>query len=169
MSSKALTGLIVAAAAVFGGVWYFSGGSRDEDAAKSRPPGATTQTAEVAPAPVPATSIAIVPTDPKGRPVPTDPRLAALMVSPENALIEYVKGPDGRVIQELDNDPGSPRFRKPVREYLYAGAQVAGLTTYRNVGGQVEIVRVSVSYKDDGSVDQYRESIEHEKLVKSGN
>lgn len=167
--SRGVIAAVIAAAAVFGGVWYFAGRS---DAPEVAPAGVATvgepgaqPEAGAAPGstavPAPATA-EIGPMDAKGRPVPADPRLIALMVTPENALIDYVKGPDGRVIQELDNDPNSPRYRKPVREYLYAGANVAGLTTYRNVGGQVEVVRVQVSYKPDGSIDQYRESIGHQ-------
>src|SRR5262245_61237587 len=107
MSKALIATVIVVAAAVFGGVWYLAGGRADDGAAKQAAPvaeKAPDEAAEAQPAPVP-----ISPADPKGRPVPADPRLAALMVSPENALIEYVKGPDGRVITELDNDPNSPR------------------------------------------------------------
>jgi hypothetical protein len=96
--------------------------------------------------------------DPTGRPVPADPRLAALMVSPANDLIAFVKGADGRVIQEVDQDPGSPSFRKPLREYTYAGDKVVGVTNYRYLGGQTEVARTAVSYKPDGSVDEFRES-----------
>ena len=168
--NKAVVTVVAAAAAVFGGVWYFSTQSASK-ALDAQPSAGETVPGAVQPGPgeaadatPSAAAAAIGPMDSKGRPVPTDPRLAALMVTPENALIEYVKGADGRVIQELDNDPNSPRFRKPLREYLYAGANVAGLTTYRNVGGQVEVTRVLVSYKDDGSIDQYRETVGHEKL-----
>jgi hypothetical protein len=161
--SKGVIVSVIAAAAVFGGVWYFAARAPAPESARpgASPPAASapekpadSATTSVAPAPGPR--------DAKGRPVPTDPRLIALMVTPENALIDYVKGPDGRVIQELDNDPNSPRYRKPVREYLYSGANVAGLTTYRSVGGQVEVTRVLVSYKPDGSVDQYRETVAHQ-------
>lgn len=168
--SRGVVIVVLAAAAVFGGVWYLSSQSGHEAENEPSPADAAAQAAappgsggaaEAASSPA---APALGAMDSKGRPVPTDPRLTALMVTPENALIEYVKGPDGRVIQELDNDPNSPRFRKPLREYLYAGANVAGLTTYRNVGGQIEVVKVSVSYKEDGSVDQYRETIGHETL-----
>ena len=53
--------------------------------------------------------------------MPRDPRLAALMVSPENALVEFVPGDHGQVIKEIDKDPNSPGYRKPLREYTYAG------------------------------------------------
>jgi hypothetical protein len=163
--SRTLVICLVAAVAVFGAVWYFAGGAEES----AEPPAVTQPLNEGAAKTPPAAAPAVSPTDPQGRPVPADPRLAALMVGPEDALIEYVKDRDGRVIQEIDNDPNSPRYRQPVREYLYAGGNVAGLTTYRHVGGQVEIVRVQVSYKPDGSVDQFREVIEHEKLAKPGN
>ena len=159
---------LVAAVAVFGAVWFYAGGPAEQSGGE--PPAGTQPMNEGAPKTSPAAvAPAVSPTDPKGRPVPADPRLAALMVGPEDALIEYVKDREGRVIQEIDNDPNSPRYRQPVREYLYAGGNVAGLTTYRHVGGQVEIVRVQVSYKPNGSVDQFREVIEHEKLTLPGN
>jgi hypothetical protein len=90
--------------------------------------------------------------------VPSDARLAALAVSPDNGLIEFVRAPDGKVIAEIDNDPGSPGFRKPSREYLYSGNKVVGLTAYRYFADHVEINRTSVSYKPDGSVDDLAES-----------
>ena len=87
----------------------------------------------------------------------TDPRLAALSVSPDNGLIEFIAGPDGKVIKEIDNDPGSPSFKKPLREYTYSGNQVIGLTAYRYAGDHIQISTTRVSYKPDGSIDQHRE------------
>jgi len=89
---------------------------------------------------------------------PSDPRLAALAVSQDNGLIEFVRAPDGKVIAEIDKDPGSPSFRKPLREYLYTGNKVVGLTAYRYFADHVEVNRTSVSYKPDGSVDGFAES-----------
>jgi hypothetical protein len=94
--------------------------------------------------------------------VPPDPRLAALMVSPDNGLIEFVHGTDGKVITEIDKDPGSVGFRKPMREYMYSGDKVIGLTAYRYLPEHVEITRTSVSYKPDGSVDRYSESTSYD-------
>jgi hypothetical protein len=87
-------------------------------------------------------------------PVPADPRLAALAVSPPNDLIEFIRGPDGQVIKEIDKDPASPGFNKPSREYMYSRGKVTGLTAYRYSGDQLEITRTAVSYKPDGSVDE---------------
>ncbi len=87
-----------------------------------------------------------------------DPRLAALAVSPDNGLIEFIHGSDGKVISEIDKDPSSPGFRKPTREYTYSGDQVIALTSYRYLPDHVEISRTSVSYKPDGSIDRYAES-----------
>lgn len=84
---------------------------------------------------------------------PADPRLLALAVSPPNDLIEFVVGDNGKVIAELDKDPASISFKKPLREYTYAGDRVIGLTAYRYLPDQVEISRTRVSYKPDGSVD----------------
>jgi len=162
--NKTIAASVVAAAAVFGGVWYFAADHSAADAARVHAPEVPAVAAEAMPdVTSPAAPAPVTPTDPNGRPVPADPRLIALMASPQDALIEYVKDADGRVIQELDNDPGSARYQKPIREYMYAGGSVAGLTTYRSVGGQVEVSRVMVSYKPDGSIDEYRQSVEHVK------
>jgi hypothetical protein len=90
--------------------------------------------------------------------VPSDPRLAALAVSPDNGLIEFVRAPDGKVIAELDKDPSSPSFKKPLREYLYRGDRVVGLTAFRYLPDHTEIDRTSVSYKPDGSVDRFEQA-----------
>ncbi len=94
--------------------------------------------------------------------VPSDPRLAALMVSPASNLIEFVPGPDGKVIKEIDQDPSSLGFKKPSREYSYRNGRVVGLTAYRHLSDHIEITKIAVSYKPDGSVDQYLESISTE-------
>jgi hypothetical protein len=96
------------------------------------------------------------------KPVPPDPRLAALMVSPDNGLIEFVRGSDGKVITEIDKDPSSPGFKKPMREYMYSRDKVIGLTAYRYLPDHVEISRTTISYKPDGSVDRYAESTSDE-------
>jgi hypothetical protein len=88
-----------------------------------------------------------------------DPRLDALKVSQDNGLIEFVRAGDGKVISEIDKDPASPSFRKPLREYLYAGDKVVGLTTYRYLSDHVEIGKTVVSYRPDGSVDRFVESM----------
>jgi hypothetical protein len=147
----------VAVAAVFAGVVYFAGRSDAPEstvanAAKSAVKEKTPATANAAQGPQ-VTSRA----DASGRPAPVDPRLAALMVSPDNGVIEFVKGGDGRVIREIDQDPNSLGYKKPLREYVYSGDKIVGLTTYRYHADQVEVVRTAVSYKPDGSVDQYRE------------
>jgi hypothetical protein len=90
--------------------------------------------------------------------VPADPRLAALMVSPDNGSIEFVVGSDGKVITEIDKDPTSLGFKKPLREYIYSADKVIGLTAFQYFVDHVQISRTAVSYKPDGSVDQYLES-----------
>ncbi len=89
---------------------------------------------------------------------PTDPRLIALAVSPDNGLIEFVRAPDGKVIAEIDKDPNSAGFGKPSREYLYSGDQVVAVTAYRYFPDHTEISQTRVSYKPDGSVGQFAES-----------
>ncbi len=98
------------------------------------------------------------PTQVTSEAVPADPRLAALLVSPRSDLIEFVVGDDGQVIREIDQDPSSLGFKKPAREYTYSRGKVVGLTAYRYLGDYVEITRIAVSYKPDGSVDRYFES-----------
>src|SRR5688572_29578453 len=56
--------------------------------------------------------------------MPADPRLAALMISSDNGLIEFVRSTDGKVIKEIDRDPNSLGYQKPLREYTYAGDKV---------------------------------------------
>lgn len=94
--------------------------------------------------------------------MPADPRLAALMVSPDNGLIEFVRAANGKVIAEIDQDPSSLGFKKPLREYIYSRDKVVGLTAYRYLPEHTEISRTSVSYKPDGSVDQYAESTSYD-------
>jgi len=77
-------------------------------------------------------------------------------------LIEFVPGPDGKIIKEIDNDPNSPGYRKSLREYLYAGNNVIGLVAYRYFSDHVEITRTQVMYKPDGSVDQYSETTDYD-------
>ncbi|MFL6600880.1 MAG: hypothetical protein ACJ8R9_06070 [Steroidobacteraceae bacterium] len=102
------------------------------------------------------------PRDTHSKQLPSDPRLAALMVSPDNGLIEFVRGSDGKVITEIDKDPSSPGFRKPTREYMYSGDKVIGLTEYRYLPDHLEISRTNVSYKPDGTLDRYGESTSYD-------
>lgn len=94
--------------------------------------------------------------------VPPDPRLAVLQVSPDNGLIKFVIGENGKVISEIDQDPSSIGFGKPTREYLYMGDKVVGLTAYRYMSDHVEVSRTMVAYKADGSVEEIRESTSYE-------
>jgi hypothetical protein len=143
----------VAGIAVFAGVYYVS---RPAGEPPAEPAGAKAPaTAPAAPA-AQRTSRSVV--DPAAKPVPSDPRLAALMVSPDNGLIEYVTGPEGKVIREVDKDPNSPGFGKTSREYTYAGDRVAAVTSYSHAGDRVRTTRTIVTYKPDGSIDQFLES-----------
>jgi hypothetical protein len=95
-------------------------------------------------------------------PLPSDPRLTALQVSPDTGLIKFIKAADGKVIAEIDQDPASLGYGKPSREYVYAGDKVVGVTAYRYMRDQVEVSRTMVAYKPDGSVDAIKESTSYE-------
>lgn len=162
--NRTLVAGAIAVVAVFAGVLYFAGDRGGDAPAEAMPaterPGETAEppaTRATEPAPAPATR-----GNAAGRPKPTDPRLAALMVSPADARIEFFSDPEGRVIKEVDNEPASPSYRKPLREYSYAGNQVIKLVSYRYLGDQVQVVTADVVYKPDGSVDEYREATRYE-------
>jgi len=151
----------IAVVAVFAGVMYFARDPVQQSSVAVQAPKDESAPAEaVKPAATALPPVSRSATPP--RPVTSDPRLAALMVSPDNGLIEFVAGDNGKVIKEIDNDPGSPGYRKPLREYTYAGDKVIQLVAYRYLGDQVQIVKAIVTYKPDGSVDQYRESTSYE-------
>jgi hypothetical protein len=157
---KTLVAGAIAVVAVFAGVIYFARDPEQQAPAASQPPAGEGARAEAvkpaAEAPLPATR-----SDTPRRPVTSDPRLAALMVSPDNGLIEFATDDNGKVFKEIDNDPNSPGYRRPLREYSYAGDQVVRLVSYRYLGDEVQIVQADVTYKPDGTVDEYRESTSH--------
>ncbi len=156
---KLVLGAVVLAAIVAGGVYF----ARDPAGPAQSDGSAAPRAGDDAAAPASAqqgTSRSKV--DIVANPAPDDPRLAALRVSPDNGLIEFVAAAGGKVIQEIDNDPNSLGYRKPTREYRYSGDKVVGLTAYRYLGDRVEITRTAVSYKPDGSVDQLREETSYE-------
>ena len=84
------------------------------------------------------------------------------MVSPDNGLIEFVVGPEGKVIREIDNDPNSPGFRKPLREYTYAGDRGGRLVSYHYSATRCRSSRPSRHLQADGSIDQFHESTDYE-------
>jgi len=157
--NKSLVAGTIAVVAVFAGVAWFIRDTAEE-------PRAVTPPAKPEAAPVAQAAPAVrAPPMTRGtaasRPAVTDPRLAALIVSADNGLVEFLADPDGRVIREIDNDPASPGYRKPLRDYTYAGDKVIRLVKYLYTGNEVQTVTADVRYKADGSIDQYRESTEY--------
>jgi hypothetical protein len=147
----------VALAAVVAGMVRFKGDSTDQPAATTS--SASNNDAGPAPAAGSGPPDASSPHDPasaaqrtNSTPLPADPRLAALQVSPDNGLIKFVIADNGKVIAEIDQDPASPGFGKPSREYIYMGDKVVALTAYRYMSDHVEITRTMVAYQPDGSV-----------------
>jgi hypothetical protein len=152
----------IALVAVFTGVYWLARDPAPADPAESmagerQPPGSAGEGATSLPSPQPATP------RPPVRPTPPDPRLAALMGSPDHPLVEYQPGPDGRIIKEIDRDPNSQGYSKPLREYLYADGKLIGVTAYKYLGNQVQVIRAAVTYKPDGAIDEYRETTEYRK------
>jgi hypothetical protein len=151
---------LICAVAVFAAVWYFAGRNVERPGSGHTGAPATDSRATPATGGAPASATS----EPGGRePPPADPRLAAFRLSPDNGLIEFIPGPDGKVIKEMDKDPSSPGFGKPLREYAYAGDKMVAVTSYQYGGGQVQVTRTQVSYREDGSVDQFRETVEYAK------
>src|SRR4051812_14381441 len=111
--NKSVVAGVIAAAAVFAGVIYF----KREPVMHDGPHKADVIAPEVRKSVVPDGPGLVSSSKPPPRTAPADPRLAALMVSPDNALIEYFSDPEGRVIKEIDNDPASLGYGKPLREY----------------------------------------------------
>lgn len=154
----------IAVAAVFAGVWYFAG--REPGLTTGHSPLATADRSGAVAATAPAARDA-APASAAVNAAPYDPRLQALMVSPDNGLIEFVKDANGKVIKEIDQDPSSARYGQPSREYTYSGNQVVGLTTYKHLGNQVQVSRIMVSFKPDGSVEEFRETTDYEPAQQS--
>jgi hypothetical protein len=157
--NKSLVIGVIAVVAVFAGVFYLV---REEPETGKSPPAAKAADHAAKPATGATKPELTSRSDPAARPTPPDPRVAALMVSPPDALIEFVSGADGKVIKEIDNDPNSAGYRKPLREYTWSGDKMVGLTRYRYSGDEVQIVRIAISYYPDGNVEHYRETTSYE-------
>lgn len=164
-----LVGALVLVAVVAGAI-YFTNDSTEQPTATSSAPNKNTGAGPTPGATAPGNEMSQdgTTTDrPNARPLPPDPRLAALQVSPDNGLIKFVTAPDGKVIAEIDQDPASLGFGKPTREYTYMGGKVVGLTAYRYMSDHVEISQTVVAYKPDGSVDDLRESTRYENRART--
>lgn len=87
-----------------------------------------------------------------------DPRLANLVASTDNPMINYVRGEGGIVIAEIDNDPNSASYKKPLKEYQYQKDHVRSMTRYEYYKTETVITTTDVAYKNDGSILDYREN-----------
>ena len=154
----------VALGAIIAGALYLNSADRNAEAPTSAHPAGSASVASdvrsdaTSPGGTVAQSSPVAQLQPANSTPPADPRLAALAVSPPNDLLEFVTDGNGNVIAEIDKDPASISFKKPLREYTYAGDRVIGLTAYRYLPDQVEISRTRVAYKPDGSVDEFAQA-----------
>jgi len=160
MSRKTTVVGALALTAVLAAVVYFTGDSQDRAAA-------TSSASDKKAGGGPTTGAPSHNGRPDSTPVPPDPRLAALRVSPDNGLIKFVVGDNGKVIAEIDQDPASLGFGKPTREYTYMGDKVVALTAYRYMSDHVEISRTLVAYRADGSVAEIKESTNYQDRARS--
>lgn len=83
---------------------------------------------------------------------------AKLALSEDNGKIEFVKNAQGEVIKELDQDPASISFQKPLREYGYLNGKVNSVIRYEYNSGKVTAHKLQVAYDSAGKVSDYRES-----------
>lgn len=140
---------------VAGGVVYLNGDSTDPSAATAS--SVTNKDAVI------RSTTGAAPHLAGSAPLAADPRLAALQVSPDNDLIKFVVGDNGKVIAEIDQDPASLGFGKATRQYIYMGDKVVALTAYRYMSDHVEITRTLVAYQPAGSVAEIKASTSYEK------
>jgi hypothetical protein len=149
--------------AIIGGVIYLKSGSVDSASVTPSAIKRESGTPVAAARPDAVSRVGSAPQSRAASPaLPADPRLAALAVSPDNGVIEFIAGRDGRIVKEIDKDPNSPGFGKPLREYTYVGDKVTGLTSYGYFADHMQVTRTRVSYKPDGSVDQFLESTSYD-------
>lgn len=159
---KSVLAATIAAVAVFAGVFYFAREPGEKTRTGDVPAKTAATPAKTVKPAVPAQPLAVSRSAPPSRPASADPRVAALMASRDDALIEYFSDPAGRLIKEIDNDPASQGYRRPLREFTYAGNQVIQVVTYHYLGDQVQVSKAIITYKADGSVDQFHESTDYQ-------
>ncbi|MBM0105191.1 hypothetical protein JM946_10535 [Steroidobacter sp. S1-65] len=162
MNKPTLYGTI-ALGAIIAGALYLNSADRNTEAPASTPQAGSASLAPNVRSDATSSGGTFAPPDPVGQSrhdstPPADPRLAALAVSPANDLLEFVTDGSGKVIAEIDKDPASISFKKPLREYTYAGERIIGVTVYRYLPDHVEISRTRVAYKPDGSVDEFAQT-----------
>jgi hypothetical protein len=162
MRKSAVLGAL-AVSVVFAGAWYLA----SREAAPATVQASSTPADRSGATAATPTAPARAPAGAAGSGAQSDSRLQALMVSPDNGLIEFVKDADGRVIKEIDQDPSSPNFGKVSREYTYSGNQVVALTTYKHLGSQIQISRIMVSFKPNGTIEGFHESTNYEPALKT--
>lgn len=158
MSRPLVIGAVALAAVAAGALWFVrapSEGARAVPAAGTADPGTAVKLPVSARPELTRGSAA-------SRPAAPDPRLAVLLGSSDATAVDFLLDADGRLVKEVDADPASAGYRRPLREYTYAGDKLISLVKYRYTDRETQIIRADVVYRPDGSVDQYHETTRYE-------
>jgi len=158
MKRSLVAASLVVAAVLAGDFWLRS----SPVSSKASSPVAPASKAVVAAAPSIPPAPAILRGSVASRPAAPDPRLAMLIASSDGAPTDFLLDADGHLIKEVDSDRHSPTYRRPLREYTYAGDKLIRVVKYVYTGKQTLITQADLAYRPDGSIDQYRETTRRE-------
>ncbi len=89
----------------------------------------------------------------------TDRRLANLIVEKDNPMVEYVYDEGGFIIKEIDKEPSSISYKKPLKLYQYKNGKVVKIEKYEYFSTETHITTIDAAFNDDGSIQDYRETI----------
>ncbi len=88
----------------------------------------------------------------------TDRRLANLIVEKDNPMVEYVYDESGLIIKEIDKEPSSISYKKPLKLYQYKNGKVVKVEKYEYFSTETHITTIDAAFNDDGSIQDYRET-----------